>query len=333
MLFRSNRDEKLKEAEQILRSRLNFQGTIMGFSTERSDNLWWLMVSGDSNANRAVLSLLDQSVWREDLPRMIRGAIQRQHRGHWNTTVANAWGALALRKFSKAFEAVPVVGTTSVSLAQNQQAFAWQSNTNAGTLNLPWPSNAAGKLALQHQGNGKPWVTVSSQAAVPLKAPLMSGFTIARTVTPIEQQETGKWNRGDVLRVRLDLDAQSDVTWVVVDDPIPAGATILGSGLGRDSQIMTQGEKREGWVWPSFEERAHDAFRAYYEYVPKGKWSVEYTVRLNSAGDFRLPETRVEAMYAPEMFAELPNSQLAIQTSEEMSFLTKAKRWLNTLWK
>ena len=96
---------------------------------------------------------------------------------------------------------------------------------------------------------------------------------------------------------------------------------------------MTQGEKREGWVWPSFEEHAHDAFRAYYDYVPKGKWSFEYTLRLNTAGDFRLPETRVEAMYAPEMFAELPNSTLAIQASEEMSFLTKAKRWLDTLWK
>ena len=41
----SGRVDKLKAAEQILRSRLNFQGTTMGFSTERSDFLWWLMVS------------------------------------------------------------------------------------------------------------------------------------------------------------------------------------------------------------------------------------------------------------------------------------------------
>ena len=54
------RDERMREAEQILRSRLNFQGTTMGFSTERTDYLWWLMVSGDVNANRVVLSMLDQ---------------------------------------------------------------------------------------------------------------------------------------------------------------------------------------------------------------------------------------------------------------------------------
>jgi len=66
-------------------------------------------------------------------------------------------------------------------------------------------------------------------------------------------------------------------------------------------------------VWPAFEERKFDSFRAYYRFVPKGKWSVEYTVRLNNAGEFVLPETRVEAMYAPEMFGESPNAKLKVQ--------------------
>ena len=35
---------------------------------------------------------------------MVRGAIGRQQFGHWNTTVANAWGVLAMAKFSAAFE-------------------------------------------------------------------------------------------------------------------------------------------------------------------------------------------------------------------------------------
>ena len=327
------REARLNEAEQILRSRLNFQGTVMGFSTERSDNLWWLMISGDSNANRAIVNVLDHPAWREDVPRMVKGAIQRQHGGHWNTTVANAWGALALRKFSAAFEVVSVAGTTSARIANDRRSLTWQPNKQGDTLSLPWPTTSTDTLSLRHDGTGKPWATVSSLAAIALPAPLNSGFTIKRTVTAIEQQEDGKWSRGDVLRIRLDLDAQTDATWVVVDDPIAAGATILGTGLGRDSQIMTQGEKREGWVWPAFEERAQDAFRAYYEYVPKGKWSVEYTVRLNGSGDFRLPETRVEAMYAPEMFAELPHSSLSIQSSDEMSFFSKTKRWLDTLFK
>ena len=52
----------------------------MGFSTERTDYLWWLMVSGDVNANRVVLSMLDQDKWREDMPRLVRGSLGRQQR-------------------------------------------------------------------------------------------------------------------------------------------------------------------------------------------------------------------------------------------------------------
>jgi uncharacterized protein YfaS (alpha-2-macroglobulin family) len=102
------------------------------------------------------------------------------------------------------------------------------------------------------------------------------------------------------------------MTWVVVDDPIPAGASILGTGLGRDSQIQSAGERERGWVWPAFKERANDGFRAYYAFVPKGKWSVEYTVRLNNAGQFTLPPTHVEAMYNPEMFGDTPNAPMTV---------------------
>ena len=48
-------------------------------------------------------------------------------------------------------------------------------------------------------------------------------------------------------------------------------------------------------------------------YVPKGSFVVEYTVRLNNPGTFGLPATRVEAMYAPEMFGEAPNAEWVVQ--------------------
>ena len=137
---------------------------------------------------------------------------------------------------------------------------------------------------------------VRAMAALPLHEPLSSGYRIKRTVTPIEQRKPGVWTRGDVARVYLDLEAQSDMTWVVVDDPIPAGATILGSGLGGQSQLLTRGERRRGWGWLAYEERRFDGFRAYYELVPKGHWSVEYTMRFDNPGTFQLPATRVEAM-------------------------------------
>ena len=307
----ARRDALLAEAQQILRSRLNFQGTTMGFSTERKDNWWWLMVSGDVNANRLLLAVMDDPAWKDDIGRLVRGSLGRQKKGRWDTTVANAWGTLAIAKFSAKFESTPVTGAVAAKLGGDTQTLVWNQAAKLGPVLQAWP---AGKdvLGLANSGSGKPWATVQSLAAIPLKAPLSSGYTIKKTITPVEQKTAGKWSRGDVYRVRLDLSAQADMSWVVVDDPIPASASVLGNGLGRDSALATAGEKVAGWVWPTYEERAFDAFRAYYAYVPKGTWSVEYTVRLNNAGDFSLPATRIEAMYAPEMFGESPNANVQV---------------------
>jgi uncharacterized protein YfaS (alpha-2-macroglobulin family) len=180
------------------------------------------------------------------------------------------------------------------------------------TRDIAWPA-ARGSVKLTHNGPGAPWAIVQSRAALPLKAPISSGFAIKRTIAPVEQKETAAYSRGDVYRVTLDIDAQTDMAWVVVDEPIPGGGLILGSGLGRDAASLTHGEKRDGWASPAFIERTQEAFRAYYEFVPKGKFRIEYTVRLNNPGRFDLPATRVEALYAPEMFGEIPNTAVAVK--------------------
>jgi len=307
-----NRPARLAEAQLILRARLNFQGTMMGFSTDRSDYLWWLMISPDVNVLRMLLGEMELPDWKQDIPRLVRGALGRQRRGHWDTTVANAWGVLAMEKFSRIFESTPVTGESTAMLAGRAQAVNWQTDPKGTTLSFPWPEGR-GILELGMNGSGMPWATIQSLAAVPLREPLSSGFRIRRTVSPVEQREQGVWSAGDIARVRLDIDSQSDMTWVVLNDPLPAGASILGTGLGRDSRLATKGEETKGWVWSAYEERSFEAFRAYYRYVPKGAWSTEYTIRFNNAGVFQLPPTRVEALYVPEMFGELPNAAIQVK--------------------
>jgi len=306
-----NHEERIKEAEQVIRSRLNFQGTVMGFSTEGTDCLWWLMVSNDVNAVRVILSLLKRENWKEDMPRLVQGALARQKRGRWDLTLANAWGVLALEKFSKTFEAIPVSGTTQATLLAKSYITDWRVSEKGKSSLFSWPMKKE-ELSISHQGAGKPWATLQSLAAIPLKEPFSSGYKIKKTIVPIEQRRPHQWSRGDILRIRLELEAQADQTWVVVSDPVPAGTSILGKGLARDSELLTKGEERKGWVWPAFEERSFEAFRAYYEYVPKGNWTVEYTLRLNQSGLFQLPTTRAEALYFPEMFGEIPNDTVEV---------------------
>ena len=331
------REEKLKEGQQILRARMNLQGTRMTFSTEGMDQLWWLMASSDGNAVRSVLSLMNLEGWRDDLPRLAAGALGRMRQGHWDTTTTNAWGILAMDKFSARYEKTPVGGTTNAALNGKTRSVDWQKAPAGGTLSFNWPT---GKETLQvtHSGAGAPWATIGATAALRLTKPLSSGFHVTRTVTKlVDDSDTAhsssgtgekgrgssriasenngsltKLNVGDIVRVRLDMEAQTDMTWVVLNDPIPAGASILRTGLGGDSLLLSAGEKTRGFAQEAFTERSQEAFRVYYEYVPKGKWSTEYTMRLNNEGVFQMPTSRLEALYAPEMFGETPVRPLTV---------------------
>lgn len=305
------RGKRIAEAQQILRSRLSYGGTTLRFSTEDDDFWWWLMESADANAAKLILAVIDEPAWKDDIPRMVVGSLARQKRGAWLTTTANLWGALALDRFAARFESQAVGGRSSATTGGSAQSLDWARNANGGKLNLPWPEGE-GSLKLTHEGAGKPWLTVQALAAIPLKEPLRAGYTITRSVSAVEQKNQAGWSRGDVLRVRLEIEAQGDMTWVVLSDPVPGGATVLGSGLARDSQIATRNERKEGTAWAAFEERSFEAYRAYYEYLPRGRHVVEYTVRLNNPGRFALPPTRVEAMYAPETFGELPNAPVEV---------------------
>ena len=335
-----------QEAWQILRNRLSYQGTQVVFSTDEQDYWWWLMQGPDVNAARLLLATIGNPEWDDERPRLVTGLLARQQNGAWRTTTANLWAGLALRRFSSTYERDPVSGDTTAMLNASTQTLSWKTLQQASspskaaaaaaqaqpsrllptgssaldaplpanTLFLPWGERTLGQFSMQHRGTGKPWVAIQSIAAVPRTQSFDAGYRLRKTVTPLQGADLQHLQRGDTVRVRLEVEASADMTWVAVTDPIPAGATILGSGLGRDSEIATQGENRatSWWRTPAFVERGQDSYRAYWSYLGQGATSVEYTLRLNNAGSFALPPSRVEALYAPEMFGEAPNDRWTI---------------------
>jgi len=332
------------QAYQNLQARLLSRGTELVFADDAGNNWWWLMSSPEVNAARLMLTVMDDPAWADDMPRLAQGLMARQRDGAWRTTTANLLASLAMEKFSRRYERAGISGKTRLSLEPGgvAQTYAWPpagaaaggavraSGARIGAASgvkapvdipvvryfEPWTSNAGQTLAIEHQGLGQGWATVRSMAAVPVVKPVMAGYELQRQVTPVSQAVPGQWTRGDVYRVRLHIVARTATTWAVLSDPVPAGATILGSGLGRDSAIAAgdasedaASADREGQYSrpPSFVERSFDSMRAYYDYLPQGETSLEYTVRLNTVGQFQLPPTRIEAMYQPDVRGIWPN--------------------------
>ena len=313
------------DAQDQLRSRLVFEGTRLDLS-DAQNSYWWMMSSSDEAAAKVVLATLGRAGWQDDSGRMMLGLAMRQMKGRWDLTTANAWGTLAVEKFARLYPATAVTGTTSLFLAGRTQDRAWPLASAARGVSFPLPS-AQAPLMLRQAGGAGPWATVTVRAAVPLRQALFAGYKMTRQVTMVQQRNPGRLTRGDVMRVTLTVDASAERNWVVVSDPVPAGATVVGD-LGGSSRLLRQGEDTPGesanvvidgkpfivtsGAQPAYVERARDSWRGFFSWVPAGRFVVSYTLRMNNPGRYSLPPSRVEAMYSPAIRAQVPNAAVEI---------------------
>ena len=313
------------DAQDQLRSRLVFEGTRLDLS-DAQNSYWWMMSSSDEAAAKAVLATLGRPGWQEDSGRMMLGLAMRQQRGRWDLTTANAWGALAVGKFARIYPATAVTGTTGFQFGGQSAARSWPLPEAQRAVSFPLPSQPTPLLLRQSGGSG-PWATVTVRAAVPLRQPLFAGYRMTRQVTPVQQRHPGRWTRGDVMRVTLTVDASAERNWVVINDPVPAGASVVGD-LGGQSKLLREGENQPGesadvlidgkpyivmaGAQPAYVERAGGSWRGYFSWVPAGRFVVSYTLRMNNPGRYSLPPSRVEAMYSPAIRAQVPNAAVEI---------------------
>ncbi len=296
-------------AERTLRQRIVYEGSRLDLA-DAANAPWWMMSSGDEMSIKALLAVLGRPGWGDEGPKMMIGTALRQRRGHWDTTLANAWGTIATRRFATLFPATAVRGVTTVSLAGQSLAQNWPMLSDGGRLRLRLPA-ASTPLMLSQSGGVGPWAMVSVYAAVPLQQPLFAGYRMTKSIAIVSQKVKGQLTRGDVLRITITVDATAERNWVVVSDPVAPGATIIGN-LGGQSVILGAAASGGDGVQPSYVERGKDAWRGYFEWVPRGRFVTEYAVRLNGTGTFSLPPTRVEAMYSPDIRAQVPNKPMTV---------------------
>ncbi len=262
----------------------------------------WLVNSSDSNTSRWILAVLTsgdvRASFESKIPDMVRGLLSKNGRGYWDTTAANVYATLALRSFSSQYEKTPVTGLTNINSAAVPEAINMDwSKQKTGVFKIGWLANGKkDSIKIHHQGDGSPWALVSTQAALKLSKPLISGIEVSKKLNSIKQNIPNQWTVGDIIEVEMKIKSNVPVNQVALMDPLPTGARIINSNCDLYS----------------FEQKSYESYKAFFDYVPNTEFSVKYQMELNHSGVFKLPSTRVEAKYNPAQFGEIPNSDLTV---------------------
>jgi len=304
--------ELIERTRTLVESRLHEEGTLLQFKDHHDSFAWWYMQNNAQDTLRYWLNLLEfgGEAEKSRIVKLLQASVNMQEKGHWFLTSTNAWGSIAVEKFQKQFESEKVTGETL--LKDGSESFSWKPDAKQNEHTFAWKVDKKKSISMQHQGEGQPWVSIQNRAARSLKEKEEFGFQLNKTIQNLTNPAAKEYNKGDLVRISIEVESLTDMGWIVVEDPIPSFSTLLGKGLGGESNFATSSERSDG-VWPLYGERRGDRYLAYFEFVPKGKLKLEYTYRLNATGEFILPHTRVEAMYHPSMFAEAPNDLVEVK--------------------
>jgi hypothetical protein len=229
--------------------------------------------------------MVDDPAWKDDIGRLARGALGRQQKGRWDHDHRQRLGRAGDRR-SRASSRRAGHGQAPADTLANG-ASLWTAPAR-GTVLQAWPR--AGE-PLEAAPPGQP-----ASRGPPCRAwpPCPQGGRCrAATASPAPSRRSSRRPGAVVARRRLPRApghrAQADMSgwwWTIRFRPAPACSAPAWAAIRRS---LSGGERAAAGCYPAFQERTFEAFRAYYEFVPKGRWSVEYTVRLNNEGRFSLP--------------------------------------------
>ncbi len=122
-------------------------------------------------------------------------------------------------------------------------------------------------------------------------SPVQAGGRVVHQLEPA----AGELKTGDVVAVYLRVQGGSDERYLLVEDPLPAGAETLGD----DGLYELRGRPAWWSMWYARRESRDSRVTWYPWWVPKQGLDLVYLMRVTNAGAFRVAPARVEPMYTP----------------------------------
>ncbi len=268
----------------------------------------------------------------ERIPSILRWMMAQRRGDDWGNTRDTAWvlGALCDYLNSRPVGA-GTSGAMEVSLngaLLDKRAFGIDQPSGEWVVRVPWQKLKSSGNTLRIKriaGEGEPVFysvqlrqTIGSDGPLP---PLATSIpiTVSREYRRVLPRATGsggyslstestnnRLKQGDRIRVRLTFEVPRDLSYVLIEDPFPAGCETTERGEA--------GEDSENWdYWWSNTDVRDDRIAFFARHLTKGKHVIEYNLRAQTPGNFGALPTMLQAMYAPEVRAEGSETSVSVE--------------------
>lgn len=300
-----------------------------GAHWEENDRDWWNMNS-DTRSTAIVLGALVKLDPDNNLiPNIVRWLMVARTAQAWETTQETVWALISLTDW------MVLTGELQGQYAYNVSLNGQPLTTgvvNADTVRESVQLQVAVADLLTDQanqllinrgaGDGRLYYTAHLKLNLPVEdvRAVSRGIIVSREYTIVSDDCGGpkqdpcpavtEATAGDDIRVRVTLIAPNDLYYVVLEDPIPAGAEPVDTSLLTTSIVGQPPALNPvdplyygwGWWWFSRHEIRDEKVVLFANYLPKGTYQYTYTLHASLPGQYKVIPTHAEEFYFPEVF-------------------------------
>jgi hypothetical protein len=263
------------------------------------------------------------------LPKAARWLMNKRIGGHWRTTQETSYAILALADY------VQVSGELEPDYGY--QVYLNDALLSSGVISA---ANAMEPLApivatfeqLVHgdntvrivkDGTGQLYYTLSlhtsylSDGFVAVQ-PAGSGISVTRRYRLAYDGYPSSFEVGDLIEVHLSVEADDEAWYVIIEDPLPAGAEALNERLNTTSHAASQGGDLFWWWLYGYNRKAvyDDRVALFVTRLSAGRHEYDYLMRATTPGQFSVLPTHVYLMYDPDTWARSASQRCYISPNQ-----------------
>jgi alpha-2-macroglobulin len=301
---------------------------------------WWTMNS-DLRSTAMVLDAMARIDPANGLaPNVVRWLMSMRTDGRWGTTQENVWSILALTHWMAATGELDADYSYAVIFNRDELA---SGSVNRANVDQPIDLRVAMEDMLLEQANGL-FISRSAEGgqsgegqlyysayleyflpAASLPA-LDRGVVVAqqyRLVDPLtgkaSNQPISEAKIGDTIQVKLTIVAPTNLYYLIVESPLPAGAEAIDPSLLTTS-LVYEGpglERVDGdtpWFWwmPTAVDLRDEKVALFATELPAGTYEYTYQMRASLPGQFQVLPAVAYLMYFPEVWGRSAGAEFWI---------------------
>ncbi len=301
---------------------------------------WWTMNSDLRSTAMALDALAKLDPQNALAPNVVRWLMSARTDGRWATTQENVWSLIALTDWMAATGELE--GDYSYQVTLNNSELG-SGSVNRSNVEQPVDLRVAIEDLLldyangltisrftegSQSGDGQLYYTAFLEYFLPaaeLQA-MDRGIVVAqqyRLVDPItgkaSEQPISEAKVGDTIQVKLTIVAPTNLHYLLVESPLPAGAEAIDPSL-LNTSLVYEGpglEPADGdwpWFWwrPTATDLRDEKVALFATELPAGTYEYTYQMRASLPGQFQVLPAVAYQMYFPEVWGRSAGAEFAI---------------------